>query len=139
MRKLLSLILLAIAASSVVLVAPASAGDGYWSPSGCEGGRRAHEGDWWGVPGQGAWYRSNASGWSDQWVGGSFHSKYAQMGYECGVLGFPTGGLYDVGAQGGGLYPPGQYFVQPFEYGELQLYYGTFYWCSYAHYQCYRV
>jgi hypothetical protein len=71
--------------------------DGAWSVGGC--GRN----DVWyyGYPNQGAYYWTQRFGM--YWVGGVYHQRYAQSGYECGGLGAPVkdvGFLSEFGRQG---------------------------------------
>lgn len=119
----------------LALVAPfgpgvASAGDGFWSPSGCANGRYAAEGDWYGVPGQGAWYRSVHFGMTPYWVGSGWYWWYQGLGWECGALGWPSSNAYDVSSRSP-LYRPGEWLRQDFQNGgSLNYYYGRWIMCT---------
>jgi hypothetical protein len=123
-----------LAASLVLLAAPARAGDGYPSQSGCDGGRRAAEGQWYGVPGQGSyywWYR--IGGWN--WVGDAWYQIYQNNNWECGPFGWPTSWAYDVHDRSP-LYQPGEWLRQDFEFLSMNFYHGRWYFCSNATGQC---
>lgn len=56
-------------------------GDGFWSPT-------AGEGEYYGIPDEGCWYRQ--PGAEPFWVTGGVHELYSRLGYEGGPLGMPT-------------------------------------------------
>lgn len=121
------LIPLLLACSLVVVTAPpVHAGDGYSSPSGCDGGRRAHEGNWWGVPGRGSWYQWHALGGVWIFVGDVWYQIFRDNNWECGPFGWPKS---SVNVVQGGLYNAGSWMYQEFERATLHYYYGRWVFC----------
>lgn len=136
-RKALTLLALVLAALVVSLVPPVSAADYAWSPSGCDGGRKAYEGDWYGVPGQGVYYRSFVDGYQVHWVGGTQYQLYRLRNHECGPLSWPTSGAYDL-RYGDATHPPnplylpGEWIAQDYHFGHISRYQGLWYVCYYS-------
>ena len=85
-------------------------GDGFWSAAG-------EQGEYYGIPGQGCWYRRN--GGPAYWVTGGVHQLYSQTGYEGGPLGLPTSNFdSDRGVQtfeGGAIWWDGGKFTMGVE------------------------
>lgn len=57
-------------------------GDGYWSETAAVGG------EWYGVPGKGAWFRKGEG--QPFFMTGGAHEEWNRRGAEGGELGFPT-------------------------------------------------
>ena len=99
----------------VALAQPVRAGDGYWSPGGCSPPPPVPV-EWYGIPGSGAWYRSQ---YGTFYVGGRFHTFFAMWNHECGsILGIPLSMAYDLSTVSP-LYRPGEWILQDFYYGRL--------------------
>ena len=114
MRRLARIV---IALALLVPLAPtaARAGDGYWSPSGCQPPPPIAV-QWWGVPGSGSWYSSERGTF---WVGGDFYHWFKADLWECGrLLGVPLGDAFDLHTRSP-LYRPGEWLIQDFWYGRL--------------------
>lgn len=123
MKKLLVLAALVVALlaplappSSHVLAPPvAHAGNGYWSPGGCQPPPPVPV-EWNGQPGAGSWYRSQ---FGTFWVGGGWYRWFQSDNWECGfMLGIPIGALFDLHSVSP-LYYPGEWYIQDFYYGRL--------------------
>lgn len=94
MKKFILAVLAVLSLSAGIAVAPANAGVGYWSDSGCSGpvyASRFGEIEWYGVS-NGAYYwwtYSSAHPNQTYFVKNAIHASWAAGNYECGAAGGP--------------------------------------------------